>query len=91
MCATLTLAVVAFSGIHQFLLVFLPMFVAVSCMGFLNPNTIEGALTHHAQHAGSASALMGTGQFLLGAAGGLAVGLFTDGTPRGMAALMLLG
>jgi DHA1 family bicyclomycin/chloramphenicol resistance-like MFS transporter len=91
LCATLTLAVIAFSGVHVFLLVFLPMFVAVGCMGFLNPNTIVGALTHHAHHAGSASALMGTGQFLLGAVGGLLVGLFTDGTPRGMAALMLAG
>jgi MFS transporter, DHA1 family, multidrug resistance protein len=89
--ATLTLAVVAFSGVHSFLLVFLPVFVAVGCMGLLNPNTVVGALTHQARHAGSASALLGTGQFLLGALGGLLVGLFTDGTPRGMAALMLIG
>jgi DHA1 family bicyclomycin/chloramphenicol resistance-like MFS transporter len=50
-----------------------------------------GALTRHGAHAGTASALMGTGQFLLGAISGLLVGVFTDGTPRGMAALMLLG
>jgi DHA1 family bicyclomycin/chloramphenicol resistance-like MFS transporter len=91
LCATITLTIVAFSGAHVLALVFLPTFVAVSCMGFLNPNTIVGALTHHAHHAGSASALMGTGQFLLGAFGGLLIGLFTDGTPRGMAALMLTG
>jgi DHA1 family bicyclomycin/chloramphenicol resistance-like MFS transporter len=91
LCATFCLAVVAFTGAHEFLLVFAPLFVAVSCMGFLNPNVVVGALTHHAYHAGSASALMGTGQFLLGAIGGLLVGLFTDGTPRGMAALMLIG
>jgi DHA1 family bicyclomycin/chloramphenicol resistance-like MFS transporter len=91
LAATLTLAMVAFSGVHVFLAVFLPLFVAVSCMGFLNPNTVVGALTHQAHHAGSASAVMGTAQFLLGAAGGLLVGLFTDGTPRGMAGLMLAG
>ena len=34
---------------------------------------------------------MGTGQYLLGAVSGLMVGLLTDGTPRGMAALMLVG
>ena len=34
---------------------------------------------------------MGTGQFLLGAIGGLLVGVFTDGAPRGMATLMLMG
>jgi DHA1 family bicyclomycin/chloramphenicol resistance-like MFS transporter len=91
LCATVTLAVVAFSGVHVLPLVILPVFVAVSCMGYLNPNMVAGALTHQAQNAGSASALLGTGQFLLGAVGGLAVGLFTDGTPRGMAALMLTG
>ena len=91
LCATLALTIVAFAGKHDFLAVFAPLFVAVSCMGFLNPNVVVGALTHHAHHAGSASALMGTGQFLLGAIGGLLVGIFTDGTPRGMAALMLIG
>jgi hypothetical protein len=34
---------------------------------------------------------MGTAQFVLGAFGGLLVGMLTDGTPRGMAALMLVG
>jgi MFS transporter, DHA1 family, multidrug resistance protein len=72
-------------------LVIAPVFVAISCMGMLNPNTIVGALARHAHHAGSASSLMGTGQYLLGAVSGLAVGLLTDGTPRGMAALMLCG
>jgi len=91
LCATLALAVVAFAGLHELVLVLLPTFIAVSCMGFLNPNTIVGALTHHAGHAGSASALIGTGQFVLGACGGLIVGAFSDGTPRGMAALMLAG
>jgi DHA1 family bicyclomycin/chloramphenicol resistance-like MFS transporter len=91
LCATLTLAVVAFSGAHLLPLVILPVFVAVSCMGYINPNMVAGALTHQGHNAGSASALIGTGQFLLGAIGGLLVGRFTDGTPRGMAALMLLG
>jgi DHA1 family bicyclomycin/chloramphenicol resistance-like MFS transporter len=91
LCATIVLAIVAFSGVHLFALVFLPVFVAVSCMGYLNPNMVAGALTNQAHNAGSASALLGTGQFLLGAVGGLLVGLFTDGTPRGMAALMLFG
>ena len=60
-------------------------------MGILNPNTIVGALARHQQHAGSASSVMGTGQYLLGAVSELMVGLATDGTPRGMAALMLVG
>jgi MFS transporter, DHA1 family, multidrug resistance protein len=81
-CATATLAIVAFSGVHVLPLVILPVFVAVSCMGYINPNVVAGALADQAHNAGSASALMGTGQFLLGAIGGLLVGLFTDGTPE---------
>jgi DHA1 family bicyclomycin/chloramphenicol resistance-like MFS transporter len=68
-----------------------PIFIAISCMGMLNPNTIVGALARHQHHAGSASSVMGTGQYLLGAISGLLVGFATDGTPRGMAVLMLMG
>ena len=91
LAAALALVSVAFAGVHALGAVFLPMFVMVSLQGLFNPNTTVGALTRHGAHAGTASALMGTGQFLLGAISGLLVGVFTDGTPRGMAALMLLG
>jgi DHA1 family bicyclomycin/chloramphenicol resistance-like MFS transporter len=91
LCATAALTTIAFAGLHSLALVVAPIFVAIACMGMLNPNTIVGALARHAQHAGSASAVMGTGQYLLGAFSGLMVGLLTDGTPRGMAALMLAG
>lgn len=91
LAATATLTVVAFSGLHVLALVIAPVMVAVSCMGMLNPNTIVGALARHQHHAGSASSVMGTGQYLLGAISGLLVGLVTDGTPRGMATLMLMG
>ena len=87
----MVLAAVAFAGIHVLAAVLAPVFVMVSLQGILNPNTTVGALSRHAAHAGSASALMGTGQFLMGAISGLLVGVFTDGTPRGMAALMLTG
>ena len=89
--ATATLAAVAFARLHRLEAVIPPLFVFVTCQGFLNPNATVGALSRHAGHAGSASALMGMGQFLLGAVSGLLVGVFTDGTPRGMAALMLTG
>ena len=59
--------------------------------GFTNPNATVGALSRHGAQAGSASALMGTMQYVLGAASGLLVGLLADGTARPMAALMLLG
>jgi MFS transporter, DHA1 family, multidrug resistance protein len=91
LCATATLTVIAFAGLHVLPLVMAPIFIAISCMGMLNPNTIVGALARHQHHAGSASSVMGTGQYLLGAISGLLVGFATDGTPRGMAVLMLLG
>ena len=61
------------------------------CLGFTLQNVAVGALTRHAAHAGSAAALMGTWQFVLGASSVMLVGRLTDGTPRGMASLMLLG
>jgi DHA1 family bicyclomycin/chloramphenicol resistance-like MFS transporter len=91
LAATATLLAVALLRIHRLEAVFPPLFVFVSCQGFINPNATVGALSRHAGHAGSASALMGMGQFLLGAISGLAVGALTDGTPRGMAGLMLAG
>jgi DHA1 family bicyclomycin/chloramphenicol resistance-like MFS transporter len=88
---TLVLAAVAFSGVHVLWLVVVPLVLIVGCQGFHNSNTNAGALSRHAAHAGSAAALMGTFQFSLGASSGLLVGLLTDGTPRGMAALMVCG
>ncbi len=64
---------------------------SMASMGFTTPNATVGALSGHAGHAGSASALMGTMQFCLGAVSGLLVGVLADGTARPMALLMLLG
>jgi MFS transporter, DHA1 family, multidrug resistance protein len=91
LAATIVLTAIAYAGVHRLAPVIAPVFIAISCMGMLNPNTIVGALARHQHHAGSASSVMGTGQYLLGALSGLVVGLATDGTPRGMALLMLLG
>jgi DHA1 family bicyclomycin/chloramphenicol resistance-like MFS transporter len=90
-CAAAVLAGVAFSGHASVIGVVLPLVVMMSCMGFVMPNATVGALSRHAAHAASASALMGTMQFMMGAVSGIAVGWLTDGTPRGMAALILLG
>lgn len=91
LAATAALAALALAGVHNLWLIAAPIFVALSCQGFSNGNTSVGALSRHARHAGSASALMGMAQFSLGATSGLLVGWFTDGTPRGMAVLMLCG
>ena len=91
LAATAVLAAVAFAGVAHLAAVIALLFCVVTCFGFLNPNTTVGALTRHAAHAGAASAVLGTVQFTFGALSGLAVGLLTDGTPRGMAGLMLVG
>jgi MFS transporter, DHA1 family, multidrug resistance protein len=91
LCGTIVLLVVAFSGIHVLWAVVAPLVVVIGCQGFNNANSTAGALARHAGHAGSASALMGTFQFSLGATSGVLVGLLTDGTPRGMAAMMFCG
>jgi DHA1 family bicyclomycin/chloramphenicol resistance-like MFS transporter len=88
---TLTLVAVAFSGVHVLAAIVAPLVVVIGCQGFANANATAGALARHAGHAGSASALMGTFQFSLGASSGVLVGFLTDGTPRGMAAMMACG
>jgi DHA1 family bicyclomycin/chloramphenicol resistance-like MFS transporter len=85
------LTLVAFAGVRQLWEVALPIFVFMSSLGFVTPNATIGALARHAAQAGTATALMGTLQFLLGAASGLLVGLLDDGTARPMALLMLAG
>jgi DHA1 family bicyclomycin/chloramphenicol resistance-like MFS transporter len=89
--ATIVLVVVAFGRVHVLWAVVAPLVVVIGCQGFNNANATAGALLRHAGHAGSASALMGTMQFGLGAVSGVLVGVLTDGTPRGMAALMFCG
>ena len=68
-----------------------PILLGMSTLGFIMPNTAVGALSRHAAHAGSASALLGTIQFLFAAISGVLMGWLTDGTARPLAAMMLLG
>ncbi len=89
--ATAVLAGLSFSGLATWWSVALCIFAAMSSQGFTMPNATVGAMARHAGHAGSASALMGTLQFVLAGLSGLAVGLLADDTPRAMAALMLTG
>ncbi len=91
LAANLLLSGLAFAGGFGVASVFIPIFLGMSTLGFIMPNTAVGALSRHANHAGSASALMGTVQFIFAAISGSVTGLLTDGTARPMAAMMLLG
>jgi MFS transporter, DHA1 family, multidrug resistance protein len=93
---TMALAAVAFLGAAfpgwlSWWMLMPPVMVMMSTQGFIQPNTAVGALHRHAAHAGSASALMGMIAFSMGAVSGLMAGVLSDGTARGMAALMLAG
>ena len=91
LCTTTTLVALSFADIRILPLTIGLIVSSMLCLGFTLQNVTVGALTRHAAHAGSAAALMGTWQFVLGASSVMLVGMFTDGTPRGMAGLMLLG
>jgi len=90
-CTTGTMLLVAMTLDGPWWLLAACILATFCCMGFITPNATVGALTRHAGHAGSASALLGMLQFLLGAVSGMAVGLLADGTARPMAALMFTG
>ena len=56
------------------------LFLVVSCVGLVGPNTIALALARHGEVAGTASALLGVIQFLIGAVAAPLVGIAGDDT-----------
>jgi MFS transporter, DHA1 family, multidrug resistance protein len=58
--------------------------------GFILVNAVAGALSTVATRTGAASALIGAIQYGSGMIGSALVGLFADGTPRPMGAIMAL-
>jgi DHA1 family bicyclomycin/chloramphenicol resistance-like MFS transporter len=78
--ASLTLLVSVSTGIGGFAGLLLPLFVCVASVGFAVPNTMALAMAPHGPVAGSASALLGTVQFALGATAGAAVSGLNNGT-----------
>ncbi len=91
LAASLLLTVLAFAGGLGLWSVVGPIMLATTSVGMVLPNATVAALSRQASNAGSASAVMGTMQFILAAVAGSAVGALTDGTARPMAALMLTG
>ena len=70
--------------------VLVALFVTVACVGFVMPNATALALADHAEVAGSASALLGVNQFLVGAIVAPLVGIAGVGTAVPMALVMFL-
>ena len=84
------LAVAAFSGIGGGWTVLPLLFLLLSSMGFMQGNTMAGALSVDTLRVGSASALMGGASFGVGAMASSLVGLLHDGTAKPMAMTMVL-
>jgi DHA1 family bicyclomycin/chloramphenicol resistance-like MFS transporter len=70
----------AYSGFGGFAGILVPLFVFIACYGFIMPSTTALAMAPHGTIAGSASALLGTLQFVLGATAGALVGALGNGT-----------
>jgi DHA1 family bicyclomycin/chloramphenicol resistance-like MFS transporter len=88
MTASLVLLLDAYTGFGGFAGILIPLFCYIGCHGFVLPNTTALAMAPHGQVAGSASALLGTLQFVLGATAGSLVGAFANGTAIPMAAVL---
>jgi DHA1 family bicyclomycin/chloramphenicol resistance-like MFS transporter len=85
----LALAVAAASGFGGKWTVLPLLFGLLATYGFLQGNTMAGALSIDPRRAGSISALQGGISFGAGALASAAVGVLHDGTPRPMALVML--
>jgi DHA1 family bicyclomycin/chloramphenicol resistance-like MFS transporter len=70
--------------------VLVALFVTVASVGFVMPNATALALADHAEVAGSASALLGVNQFIVGAVVAPIVGIAGVGTAVPMALVMLV-
>jgi len=73
-------------GIDSLALLASLLFVGYGCLGLVIPTTAVLALEEHGAVAGTASSLMGTLQFVVGAVVMLVVGHFVDGTALPMVA-----
>ncbi len=84
-CAALLLVGCAATGLGGGPLLFGVLFLCLTTLGVIFPNATALAMQPFAAEAGSASALLGIFQFILGASGGALVGVFQTGTALPMA------
>jgi DHA1 family bicyclomycin/chloramphenicol resistance-like MFS transporter len=85
--ASLALLGVALAGLGVWA-VLAPMFVVVASLAFVIPNATALALADHGSVAGTASALLGALQFVIGAVAAPLVGLAGTGTAVPMGLVM---
>lgn len=84
------LALAAVTGLGERWTVLPLLFLILSTYGFIQGNTMAGALSVDPSRSGSVSALMGGASFGVGAVAASLTGLAYDGTPAPMAVTMAL-
>lgn len=87
---SIALAIAALTGFGERWSILPLLFVLLASYGFMQGNTMAGALNVDPRRAGSVSALMGGASFGVGALAASLSGAFHDGTPRPMAVVMAL-
>jgi DHA1 family bicyclomycin/chloramphenicol resistance-like MFS transporter len=80
----------AATGRGGFAGILVPLWIFIASHGFVMPNTTALAMAPHGAIAGSASALLGSLQFMLGAIAGTLVGATGNGTAVPLAAVVAL-
>ena len=83
--AMVVLALLFAAGVDGLFALMAPLFIGYGFLGLVIPTTAVLSLEHHGEIAGTASALMGSLQMIIGSAIMALAGLFANGTPRPMA------
>ena len=68
---------------------YVPICCALGAVALISPNAAAGAMQHHSERAGAASALLSAVQFGVGALGAFLVGWLHDGSAMPLATVML--
>jgi len=86
--AALVMLVAAAADVGGLPMVVGPLWFIIAACGFSFPNTPALALTRHGEAAGTAAALLGSAQFVIGGITAPLVGAFGDGSALPMAAVI---
>ncbi|HVK36457.1 MAG TPA: multidrug effflux MFS transporter [Microlunatus sp.] len=89
LAGAVTLLVLMLLGVDGWFAFMAPLFFVISAAGLSFPNAPAIALNRHGESAGTAAALLGASQFMIGGAIAPLVGVFANGTPVPMAAIMV--
>jgi DHA1 family bicyclomycin/chloramphenicol resistance-like MFS transporter len=86
--ASVGLVMAGFTSYAGLIGLVVPLWFFIAMHGIVSPNTTALAMRPYGAVAGSASALLGTIQFLLGAMSGAVIGILADGTARPFAGVL---